>query len=210
MSTISIIDYGMGNLCSVANAFRFWQTEVEFINTPEAIKKASRLVLPGVGFFRAAIETMTRLDLLPALHEAVIEEKKPILGICLGMQMMATIGSEGGETKGLGWIEGQVEPLVQEAHSSLSVPHIGFNYVQPLSCSDDPMLGDERLTRDYYFCHSYQLLAQDQRFITWKAHYGQDFIAAIQKENIWGTQFHPEKSQSNGLLFIKRFIDWRP
>lgn len=199
MSMISVIDYGMGNLCSVANAFKFWHKDVQFVNTPEAIKKAKKLVLPGVGSFCAAMQSLTQLDLLSALHTAVLEEKKPILGICLGMQMMATFGSEGGDTKGLGWIEGNVE---------LHTPHVGFNYVKNLPFSQDLVLGDDTSARDYYFCHSYQLLSNDTNFVIWKSHYGQDFIAAIQKENIWGTQFHPEKSQSNGLLLIKRFIDW--
>lgn len=199
MATISVIDYGMGNLCSVMNAFKFWHTEVELIHTPQAIKNAKRLVLPGVGSFYAAMKSLARLNLLSELNAAVLEEKKPILGICLGMQMMATFGSEGGEIKGLGWIEGKVE---------LNIPHVGFNYVKNLPALQDPILGNTTSARDYYFCHSYRLVSNDTNFTIWKSHYGQDFIAAIQKENIWGTQFHPEKSQSNGLLVIKRFTDW--
>lgn len=205
---ISVIDYGMGNLCSVLNAFKFWHADVVIVNSPDAIKRASKIVLPGVGSFRQAMNSLTQLGLISALHDAVLQDKKPILGICLGMQMMARTGIEGGLTKGLGWIEGEVEPLIQDPQSQLSIPHVGFNHVQLACTSEGTMFGNKNSALDYYFCHSYQLMTNDTNVISAKSRYGNEFVAAIRKDNIWGTQFHPEKSQSNGLLLIKRFIDW--
>lgn len=203
---IGIIDYGMGNLRSVLNAFQYWKVDVKLIDTADAIKNATKLVLPGVGSFREAMHSLTQSGLLGALHHAVQDDQKPILGICLGMQMMASTGYEDGWTKGLNWIEGEVIPLVEE-QSSLSIPHIGFCDVKNQLSSSDSMFGEQAL-QNYYFCHSFKLVSNEHPIIVGSSHYGDDFVSAIQKNNMWGTQFHPEKSQSNGLLLIKRFIDF--
>lgn len=205
---ISIVNYGMGNISSIVNAFRYWQEDVEVVSTPQEIEKSTRLVLPGVGSFREAMLQMRKYDLISALNTAVQDEKKPIIGICLGMQIMASEGYEDGWSQGLGWIEGEVVPLIDSSIlTTLSVPHVGFNSVSnnnlPDKCS---ILGEDNI-KDYYFCHSYKLVSNSQQFTYGLSLYGNKFIACIQNNNIWGTQFHPEKSQSNGLNLLKRFCN---
>ena len=203
---ISIVSYGMGNICSIRNAFRYWQKEVEVISTPREIEKSTHLVLPGVGSFREAMLQIKKYDLVSALYTAAKDEKKPVLGICLGMQIMASEGYEDGWSQGLGWIEGEVVPLV-EGHSNFSVPHVGFNSVSNQALPDKCSILGENILQDYYFCHSYKLVSNSQDFTYGISRYENEFIACIQNDNIWGTQFHPEKSQSNGLIALKRFCD---
>jgi imidazole glycerol-phosphate synthase subunit HisH len=196
---ISIVDFGMGNIFSVANAFRYWKESVEIISTPKEVENARKLVLPGVGSFSEAMLLLKKKDLISSLHSAVIVNKTPILGICLGMQIMAFEGNENGLSKGLGWIDGKVIPLSEGIPLfSRSIPHIGFNLV---------IDAQHHTQKDYYFCHSYKLDSSSAEVSFGYSEYGCRFIASLQKGNIWGTQFHPEKSQSNGLLFLKKFID---
>jgi glutamine amidotransferase len=204
---ILIVDYGIGNVGSVMNAFKYWNANVEISNDPHKIKLASKIVLPGVGSFLEAMKSLTQSKLIQYLNKAVLEDKKPILGICLGMQLMADSGYEDGWSKGLGWIEGEVVPFTQEECPKLSIPHVGFNVVKSLDENEHSMFGNAK-AQDYYFCHSYKLISNDAHVVAARTHYGKEFISAVRKENIWGTQFHPEKSQSNGLMLIKRFLDW--
>lgn len=198
---ISIVDFGMGNISSVLNAFQYWKQDVKVICTPQEIEASTKLVLPGVGSFREAMESLKKRDLIDALNAAVLIEKIPILGICLGMQIMACEGEEDGGSEGLGWVEGKVVSLKQpNMPTTLSIPHVGFNSVSNL---------DNTVQRDYYFCHSYKLISNSSDFQFEFCEYGQKFIAALKNRNIWATQFHPEKSQSNGLLLLKNFIELR-
>lgn len=195
---ISVVNFGMGNISSVVNAFRFWGEEVKVICTPKEIDSAHMLILPGVGSFREAILSLRKNDLICALNSAVLERRVPILGICLGMQIMASEGQEGGGSKGLGWIDGKVVHLFEDKYPTLlNIPHIGFNLATDFECGSQS---------DFYFCHSYKLVSESNNVKFGYSEYGVRFISSLQKDNIWGTQFHPEKSQSNGLLLIKRFI----
>ena len=201
---ISIVNYGMGNIRSVQNALSYVGGASRVVSSPEEILKSSKLILPGVGSFRAAMENIRRENLELPLNEAVLKRGAPILGICLGMQILAEEGEEDGPTKGLGWIRGRVQRFPAEK-LSIKVPHIGFNSVEfePSKPGLFQALGGKA---DFYFVHSYRMVCAREDVSCW-ANYGEKFIAGVQKKNIFGLQFHPEKSQSNGLSVLKKFLE---
>ncbi len=211
MRTVALIDYGSGNLRSAEKALQAAARatgDLQVITTddPAAIVAADRIVLPGVGAFRAC---MTAFEARPGLHEALTEavraRGRPFLGICVGMQLLADVGKEFGETKGLGWIPGEVRRL-EPADPHAKVPHMGWNTLRPEAPS--PLI-DGRAD-DVYFTHSFAFFPQDARDMTASVDHGGRFAAAVQRDNVAGVQFHPEKSQAAGLDLIRRFLEWSP
>ena len=203
---VSIIDYGMGNIQSLANSLKYLGIQHQIINEPKAIIDSAKLILPGVGSFRKAMQNLTATGIGDALHEAVLIKQIPILGICLGMQMFAEESTEDGKTAGLGWIKGKVEHFsVNEA--DIKIPHIGFNSVSIVNENSVLFSGIADLS-DFYFIHSYRMQCDKNADIAGTCQYGSVFTAAIEQNNILGTQFHPEKSQLNGLDVLDNFVRW--
>lgn len=200
---IGIVNYGMGNIRSVQSALSFLGVEHRVASTPQEILDSDRLILPGVGSFHQAMVNISERGLLVPMNRCVSELGMPILGICLGMQLLAESGDEDGPTAGLGWIPGATKRF-EFADSSLKVPHVGFNEVHSRSESN-PLFARLESGADFYFVHSYRLVTDEPRWITGWTEYGDRFPSAVQKDNVFGTQFHPEKSQSNGLKLLRNF-----
>jgi len=217
---VAIIDYGSGNLRSAAKAVeragrdQGRAPEVVVTADPERAARADRLVLPGVGAFGDCRRGLDALDgMVEALGEAVIDRGRPFLGICVGMQLTASIGREHGDTPGLDWIAGEVVALAP-GDPALKVPHMGWNELV-LVPGRHPVLdalASAAAARPVhaYFLHGYQLLPEDPRQILAQADYGGRVVAAVGRDNILGTQFHPEKSQAAGLALLAGFLAWRP
>ena len=205
---VIVVDYGMGNLWSVANALHYLGANARISANPLEIPKADALVLPGVGSFRTAMQALRGLGLDEAIHEAVDIRGKKILGVCLGFQMLAQFGTEDGREKGLGYLPGTVEHFSRASESSLKLPHIGFNRVYFSSTA--PLFRGLESGAHFYFVHSYRLLPGDISGEVATANYGETFVSAYSRGNIFGTQFHPEKSQTNGLMLLRNFLDSQP
>ncbi len=201
--TVALIDYGAGNLRSVANALAAVGCEATVTDDPEAVRSAERIVLPGVGAFAAAMTALRARDgLVEALDEAVRGQATPFLGVCVGMQLMAAHGEEHGRTAGLGWVPGTVAPLAPAAGAR--VPHMGWNDVIP-TAGGAPLI--ER--GEAYFLHGYAYDRDGLEVVAVTDH-GGPVVAAIACGSAIGVQFHPEKSGAYGLAFLGRFLDWRP
>ena len=196
---IAIIDYEMGNLRSVQKALEQVGADTIITQNPDDIKKADKVVLPGVGAVEPAMNRLKELGLIDAINEAV-SSGKPFLGICLGLQLLFDESTEGGHTKGLGIIPGTVERFTNQ----LKVPHMGWNQLK-ITTEDCPIYKDVPEGTSVYFCHSYYVKPTDDKVSATKTDYGIDFTSSIWKENIFGVQFHPEKSQSIGLQILKNF-----
>ena len=204
---IIIVDYGMGNLRSVSKALeQISHDDVKISRDPQDLQKANKIVLPGVGAFGDAMNNLRKFGLIKVLNEQVLQLKKPFLGICLGMQILTTEGFEHGHCLGLGWVLGTVKRF-QLDKKKFKVPHVGWNEIEIKQESDLFKGLDNKL--DFYFVHSFHMECNDQSWIAATCFYGYEFIAAIKKENIFATQFHPEKSQQNGLKILKNFVDWK-
>jgi len=201
---ITLIDYGMGNIWSVKNAFNYLNCKTEITNDPNQIIKADTLVLPGVGSYRNAMIQLQKHNLDQAITEAVTSKGVNILGICLGMQLMGNSGTEDGITKGLGFISNSVEIFNSNEIQGNKIPHIGFNEIdiQPNS----KLFKNFTNKADFYFVHSYRMLQEKMNADFATCTYGVKFLAAFGINNIFATQFHPEKSQSNGLKLLENFI----
>ena len=202
---VVVIDYGMGNLFSVKNALEAIGAEAKISNEPDDLRRADQIILPGVGAFPDGMSNLKKRGLIPVLEEEVLEKKKPFLGICLGAQLLATQGEEHQLTDGLGWIKGRVRRF-QVDESKFRIPHIGWNDVFP---KKDNILFKNVHPPIFYFVHSYHLVPEDQSVIVATSEYGETFVAAFQKENIFGVQFHPEKSQKNGLRILENFLAYK-
>ncbi len=197
---IAIVDYGMGNLRSVHKGLERVGFPATVTHDPGLIKKADGLVLPGVGAFKKAMENLEALRLIDPLRE-FIAEGKPFLGICVRMQVLASRGMEFGECLGLGWIPGIVEKI---GSKNLPLPHIGWNNI---SCNrPSPLLAGLGNDPDFYFVHSYALRLENRQHGLASTSYGEEFCSIIQRENIYGVQFHPEKSQLTGMRLVKNFL----
>lgn len=202
--TIALIDYGMGNVRSIKNALmHIGEFEVEVTSDPDVIRRADCLILPGVGAYPDAMKNLREKNLIGLLNDQVLQQKKPLLGICLGMQLLFESSAEGGRNKGLGWIPGTVEYI--DLDKSFRVPHIGWNdlHLKRPSAMFETLEDD----KNFYFVHSYHAVCSADYVIA-SFEYGKEFTAAVQYENIIGMQFHPEKSQKNGLKALKEFITW--
>ena len=199
---IAIIDYGLGNLSSVANALESMKIKCKITSSASDIKKADKLILPGVGAFEHGMKNLKKLGLIELLNEEVLVKKKPILGICLGMQLMCKKSYEGGEFEGLKWIDADVVKF-QFGKKPLRVPHIGWNDVK---CDvNSPIFIGGRNTQTFYFVHSYYPKLKDKNLIIGMCDYGMNFCAAFNKKNIFTVQFHPEKSPFEGLEILRKF-----
>lgn len=203
--TIALIDYGAGNLRSVHNALNAaGARDVAVTADADLVRRAERIVLPGVGAFRACIEPLRAIPgMIAALGAAVLDGGTPFLGICVGMQLLADRGEEFGTHEGLGWIGGTVRRIAR-ADPAIKVPHMGWNDVIPHGAH--PLI--ER--GEAYFLHSYQFDAADPAEIIATSDHGGPIVAAVGCGNIVGVQFHPEKSQAYGLAFLDRFLRWQP
>ncbi len=202
---IAVIDYNMGNLRSVKNALSLLRDDVVFTQKPEDARKADAIIMPGVGAFGDGMKNLEGLGLVPVLTEEVIEKKKPFLGICLGMQLLATEGTEYGIHRGLGWVAGRVVRL-EPTLPTCKVPHMGWNELEiKKSGGLFEGIGEHPVC---YFVHSYHLVPEEveSSVITATCYHGQEVTAALQKEHIFGVQFHPEKSQGAGLKLLANFF----
>lgn len=203
MKKVTIVDYGMGNLDSVFRAVEECGGNPVITNQARDFKAANYVVLPGVGAFAAGMRNLRERGLQELLSEQVIEKGIPFLGICLGMQLLATKGWEGEETDGLGWIEGEVKRLEPKDRNE-RIPHMGWNEV--VFAREFPLLHGIPSGKDFYFVHSYHLLCRDERDIIARTPYCGGFVSAVGKGQLFGVQFHPEKSQRLGFQVIKNFL----
>lgn len=205
---LALVDYGAGNLHSVANALRVAGAEgVTVTSDPDVVRAADRIVLPGVGSFRACSEGLRAISgLVDAMHERVFVGGAPFMGICVGMQLLASRGVEHGITEGLDWIPGEVR-LIESTDPTIKIPHMGWNDVAlpPKSAARDLIEPGEA-----YFLHSYHFVPDDGVDIAAMTDHGGGIIAAVARDNVVGVQFHPEKSQAYGLALLSRFLEWKP
>lgn len=205
---IGVVDYGMGNLGSILNMLRRLEVPVLATDRPERLTTVERLILPGVGAFDAGMRSLRRLGLEPVLTRRVVQENVPVLGICLGMQLM-TRGSAEGEQQGLGWVDGDARHLSEGAANaaSLKVPHMGWNYVYPTR--RHPLCSDLSEDSRYYFAHTYRVVCADPADVLMESYYQEiGFHSAFAHQNMVGVQFHPEKSHRYGMQLLKSFASW--
>jgi imidazole glycerol-phosphate synthase subunit HisH len=205
---IALIDYGAGNLHSVHNALLAAGAErVAVTSDPAIVLGARRVVLPGVGSFKACADGLNAIPgLVEALEERVIGQGVPFLGVCVGMQLLASSGFEHGETPGLGWIPGEVRPI-ERTDPAIKVPQMGWNDVVPTPHEDGAALIEPG---EAYFLHSYHFRPEEGRDIAAMTDHGGGLVAAVARDNLVGVQFHPEKSQAYGLALLARFLEWNP
>jgi len=204
---IALIDYGAGNLHSVHNALKAAGASVTVTADPYVVRAADRIVLPGVGAFRACAEGLRALPgMIEAMTERVQVGGAPFLGICVGMQLLAECGLEFGAHPGLGWIPGEVR-LIEPSDASIKVPHMGWNDVALLPHARGSAVIEEG---EAYFLHSYHFAAEDPHHVAAMTDHGEGLVAAVARDNILGVQFHPEKSQAYGLATLRRFLEWFP
>ena len=200
---IKIIDYGLGNLSAFNNAFKSLNKPVEYITKESDFKNVSHIILPGVGSFDFAMELLSKSNLIPPLNDAVLSKKIPILGICVGMQIMAK-NSEEGVLDGLSWIDAEVKNM-NYLNDTIYLPHMGWNNIEFLK--DNPLTKNLNSNPNFYFLHSYYVNCADHKAILATSFYGKDFTCSVNNENIFGVQFHPEKSHSSGLQLLKNFSE---
>ena len=211
MPTTALIDYGSGNLASAAKALaRAANGKSDIVTTadPQVVKDAERIVLPGVGAFADCMAGLTAVPgMVEALREKVLKEGAPFLGICVGMQLLATVGVEFGRHAGLGWIAGEVVKITPD-DASLKIPHMGWNELKKVQ--SHPLLEGVPDGSHAYFVHSFQLKPALPEDLIATTDYGGPLTAMVGNENIAGTQFHPEKSQAIGIKLLENFLSWRP
>ena len=210
--SIAVIDYGSGNLKSAAKALEAAASNVNasfkivVTSDPKTIKQSDKIVLPGQGSFR---DCRLGIKKIPGLHETlnefVLEKKKPILGICVGMQLFAKTGYETQETKGFGWINAEVRKI-NNMNKKLKLPHMGWNEIE--FKKDCFLFSNVKNKSHVYFIHSYEFMTKQKDCVVATSNYGNSIIASVAKGNIVGTQFHPEKSQKNGLIILENFLKW--
>ena len=199
---ITIVDYGMGNLGSIRNMLKKVGAECEITGDPTRVEAATKLILPGVGAFDAGMSRLREAGLVPVLDELVLERKVPVLGICLGMQLM-TQGSEEGVLPGLGWVPAQTVRFAPPSDAGLKVPHMGWNVVH--ACKPSGLIAGAEAEERFYFVHSFHVRCRDREDVLLRANYGGDLDAAFEVGNIMGVQFHPEKSHKFGLRLLRNF-----
>ena len=205
---VTIVDYNSGNISSVINSFKVVardKVNIEVTSNLNKIKSSDKLVLPGQGSFKSCVDALNKINgLTDILNEFTINNKKPLLGICVGLQMFADIGYEETETKGLGWISGKVSKI-DNKNGKFKLPHIGWNQINVVK--DSKIFQDIENNFHMYFVHSYEFVPNDKNVITSTTDYSSNIVCSVEKENIFGTQFHPEKSDKIGLKMINNFIN---
>ena len=205
---VIIVDYNSGNISSVINSFKEAtknKVSVEVTSDLNKIKSGDKVVLPGQGSFKSCVDALNKIDgLTDTLNEFAITNKKPLLGICVGLQMFADIGHEETETKGLGWISGKVSKIDNQ-NGKYKLPHIGWNQINIVK--DSKIFKDIENNSHMYFVHSYEFIPEDKNVISATTDYSSNIVCSVEKENIFGTQFHPEKSDKIGLQIIQNFIN---
>jgi len=204
---VTIVDYNSGNISSVINSFKEVakdKVNIEVTSDLNKIKSSDKVVLPGQGSFKSCMDALKKINgLTDTLNEFVITNRKPILGICVGLQMFADIGYEETETKGLGWISGKVSKIDNQ-NGRYKLPHIGWNQIDIVK--DSKIFNEIENNSHMYFVHSYEFIPQDKNVISATTDYSSNIVCSVEKDNIFGTQFHPEKSDKMGLKIINNFI----
>ena len=201
---VQVIDFGMGNLGSIVSAIGLLGLDAEIVSLHNNVQFADKIILPGVGNFTNAMHELQKNHWIDAINEHVMDKKKPILGICLGMQLLATIGEEGGITEGLGFIPGEVKHL-RNLGCKERIPHVGWNDTH---AEDDSFLfRGVHSGNDFFFVHSYAFQAFNADHVSSNVNYGIEVVASVERENVFGTQFHPEKSSKAGLKLLKNFLE---
>jgi imidazole glycerol-phosphate synthase subunit HisH len=205
---VTIVDYNSGNISSVINSFKEVakdKVNIEVTSDLNKIKSSDKVVLPGQGSFKSCVDALNGINgLVDTLNEFAINNKKPLLGICVGLQMFADIGYEEIETKGLGWIPGEVSKIDNQ-NGKYKLPHIGWNQIKIIN--DSEIFKGVHENSHMYFVHSYEFIPNDKSVITATTDYSSNIVCSVKKENIFGTQFHPEKSNKIGLKIINNFIN---
>jgi glutamine amidotransferase len=204
MSRTAIVDYGMGNLDSVARAVEECGGSPMVTSNPRDLEHAGRIILPGVGAFAQGMRHIRERGLDEALHEQVMEKGLPLLGLCLGMQLLATVGHEGDDAPGLGWIEAEIHRL-EPANGTERIPHVGWNEVYPTRPSE--LFADLQGGRDFYFVHSYHMVCESSDDVLATTPYCGGFASAVGRDHIRGVQFHPEKSRRPGFQILTNFLE---
>ncbi len=207
---IAIIDYETGNLKSVSKALELAsnnvlkRSNIEIINSAKDLNNFDKVVLPGQGSFKQCFQSLNSINgILDGLTDFVTVKKKPILGICVGMQLFSSFGDEDGGSDGLGWIKGKVKKISLK-DLSLKLPHMGWNNIQ--ISSNSKLLNGINNDSHFYFVHSYSFDVEEKKYVSATTSYSTEIVSAIEKENIFGTQFHPEKSQANGIKILENFV----
>jgi glutamine amidotransferase len=204
---VTIVDYNSGNISSVINSFKEVaknQINIEVTSDLKRIKSSDKVVLPGQGSYKSCVDALNKINgLTDTLNEFVINNKKPLLGICVGLQMFADIGYEESETKGLGWISGKVSKINNQ-NGKYKLPHIGWNQINIVK--ESKIFKDIENNSHMYFVHSYEFIPEDKNVISSTTDYSSNIVCSVEKENIFGTQFHPEKSDKKGLKIIDNFL----
>ena len=205
---ITIVDYKSGNISSVINSFKEVarnKVNIEVTSDLKKIKSSNKVVLPGQGSFKSCVDALNNINgLVDTLNEFAISNKKPLLGICVGLQMFADIGYEETETKGLSWISGKVSKIDNQ-NGKYKLPHIGWNQINIVK--DSKIFKDIENNSHMYFVHSYEFIPKDKNVISATTDYSTKVVCSVEKENLFGTQFHPEKSDKMGLQIINNFIN---
>ena len=205
---VTIVDYNSGNISSVINSFKEVaknKVNIEVTSDLGKIKSSDKLVLPGQGSFKSCVDSLNKIDgLTETLNEFAINNKKPLLGICVGLQMFADVGYEETETIGLGWISGKVSKIDNQ-DGKFKLPHIGWNQVNFVK--DSKIFKNIENNSHMYFVHSYEFIPEDKNVISATTDYSSNIVCSVEKDNIFGTQFHPEKSDKIGLKIIDNFIN---
>ena len=204
---VTIVDYSSGNISSVINSFKEVakdKVDIKVTSDLNEIKSSDKVVLPGQGSFKSCVDALNNINgLVDTLNEFAIGRKKPLLGICVGLQMFADVGYEETETNGLGWISGKVSKIDNQ-NGKYKLPHIGWNEINIMK--DSKIFKDIENKSHMYFVHSYEFIPEDKSVISATTDYSSNVVCAVEKENIFGTQFHPEKSDKMGLRIVKNFI----
>jgi glutamine amidotransferase len=204
---VTIVDYNSGNISSVINSFKEVakdKVNIEVTSDLNKIKSSDKVVLPGQGSFKSCVDALNKINgLVETLNEFAISNKKPLLGICVGLQMFADLGYEENETKGLGWIPGKVLKIDNQ-NNKFKLPHIGWNEISIIK--ESKIFKDIENKSHMYFVHSYEFIPDDKSVISATTNYSSNIVCSVEKENIFGTQFHPEKSDKMGLQIIRNFI----
>lgn len=201
---IGIVNYGMGNLKSVYNGLIFLGHNPIYLENPLNIENIDKLILPGVGSFKVGMKNLYDSGWVSALSELVIQKGIPLLGICLGMQLLATTGFENGKSEGLNFISGEVDIMI-ESNPKKKIPHIGWNSINVLK--ETILFKDINNSSDFYFVHSYVFNPKDHSTITSTFEHGENYVSSVEHKNIYGVQFHPEKSHHSGLKLLKNFVE---